>query len=77
MDPIISVRNTGEKIFVTHLIGEKTDTKTEEFTYGDIIDMKVNVMSLIEHPEYYAMDTDKRLIVRTDFCNKDKHRLRS
>lgn len=72
MEPIIAVRNTGERLIVTFLAGDKTDTKTDEFTYGEIIDMKVNVMSLIEHPEYYAMDMDKRMIVRTDFCSRGK-----
>ena len=74
MDPIIAVRNTGEKLIVTYLVGKKTDTRTEEFTYGDVIGMNVNVMSLIEHPEYYAMDADKRQIVRTDFCSTGQHR---
>jgi len=72
MEPIIAVRNTGKSLIVTFLAGKKTDTITEEFTYGEVIAMEVNVMSLIEHPEYYAMDADKRMIVRTNFCSRDR-----
>lgn len=39
--------------------------KNEFFSYSELIDMKINVLDLLEHPRYYKVDEKRRKIRAT------------
>jgi len=70
MDPILKAQKSFNGVQVTFLSGEKTLSAL--FSYENLIELQINVSSLLDHPEYYGVDPDGR-IVRTDFCKPDLH----
>lgn len=71
MKTIFHAAKSFNGIQVSFLSGN--DTVSELFSYENLIDMKINVSSLIEHPEYYAVDMNEPVIVRIDFCKPEMH----
>ncbi|WAI00449.1 hypothetical protein [Methanogenium organophilum] len=71
MDPIIRAAKSFNGIQVTYLSGG--DTKEELFSYENLIDMKINVADLVDHPDRYAVNPDGPVVVRTDFCKPELH----
>ena len=39
--------------------------KNEFFTYSELVDMKINVLDLLEHPHYYKVDEKRRKVRAT------------
>jgi hypothetical protein len=37
--------------------------KIEPFTYAELIDLRINALDLLEHPQNYALDREARKIV--------------
>ncbi len=70
MDPILKAQKSFNGVQVTFLSGETTLSVL--FSYENMIEMEINVSSLLDHPEYYGINPDGR-IVRTDFCKMDLH----
>jgi len=70
MDPILKAQKSFNGVQVSYLSGEITHSAL--FSYENLIEMKINVSNLMEHPEYYGVTHDGR-IVRTDFCKMDLH----
>jgi len=70
MEPILKAQKSFNGVQVSYLSGETTHSVL--FSYENLIEMEINVSNLLDHPEYYAVDHDGR-IVRTDFCNPDLH----
>ena len=71
MKTIIHAAKSFNGIQVSFLSGN--DIVSELFSYENLIDMKINVSNLVEHPEYYAVDLNGPVIVRTDFCKPEMH----
>ncbi len=71
MNTIIHAAKSFNGIQISFLSGN--DTISELFSYENLIDMKINVPDLVEHPEYYAVDMNGPVIVRTDFCKPEMH----
>ncbi len=71
MNIIFHAAKSFNGIQVSFLSGN--DTVSELFSYENLIDMKINVSNLIEHPEYYAVDMNGPVIVRSDFCKPEMH----
>jgi len=71
MNTIIHAAKSFNGIQISFLSGN--DTISELFSYENMIDMKINVSNLVEHPEYYAVDMNEPAIVRTDFCKPELH----
>jgi len=44
-------------------------TISEHFSYDYLVEMQINLLDLLEHPEHYAVERDGPRIVRTDFCS--------
>ena len=42
---------------------EKGTRKEDFFTYSELVDMKINVLDLIEHPGVYRVDGKRRKIL--------------
>ncbi len=42
---------------------EQGTRKFESFNYGELIDMKINALDLLEHPKYYKVDGNAHKIV--------------
>jgi hypothetical protein len=38
-------------------------SNTEPFTFDELVDMKINAGDLLEHPNDYALDVNKHLVV--------------
>ena len=70
MDPILRAQKSFNGIQVMFLSGDVTHSVL--FSYENLIELGINVSSLLDHPEYYGVDSDGR-IVRTDFCKMDLH----
>lgn len=70
MDPILTAQKSFNGIQVTFLSGDVTHSVL--FSYENLIELRINVSSLLDHPEYYGVDRAGR-IVRTDFCKMDLH----
>ncbi|MDO9035695.1 MAG: hypothetical protein Q7U51_10875 [Methanoregula sp.] len=44
---------------------ERGEKKNESFNYGELVDMKINALDLLERPKSYKVDTAAhRLIVK-------------
>lgn len=71
MDPIIHAAKSFNGIQVTYLVGDTT--KEELFSYENLIDMKINVLDLLEYPDRYAVNPNGPVVVRTDFCKPELH----
>jgi len=72
MEPIIQAVKSFNGIQVTYLTSND-EAISELFSYENLIDMKINVLDLIENPDRYAFDTNGPVVVRTDFCKPDLH----
>ncbi len=70
MDPILKAQKSFNGVQVSFLSGDVTHSVL--FSYENLIELGINVSSLLDHPEYYGVDRDGR-IVRTDFCKMDLH----
>ena len=44
---------------------ERGAKKGDFFTYSELVDMKINVLDLIEHPHFYRIDGKRRKILAT------------
>jgi hypothetical protein len=44
---------------------EGKEQKNEFFSYSELIDMKINVLDLLEHPNYYKVDGKRRKVRAT------------
>jgi len=44
---------------------EKGAKKVDFFTYSELVDMKIIVLDLIEHPGFYRIDGKRRKILAT------------
>jgi hypothetical protein len=40
-----------------------TESRTEPFTFEELVDMKINAGDLLEHPQDYALDVNNHKIV--------------
>lgn len=64
VNTIIHAAKSFNGIQISFLSGN--NTISELFSYENLIDMKINVSDLVEHPESYAVDMNGPVIVRTD-----------
>lgn len=59
---LFSVREDyGVDLFYKEGKGEKN----EFFTFSELVDMKINVLDLLEHPRYYKVDEKRRKVRAT------------
>lgn len=65
MKKIIDAEKSFNGILVTYISGDSHGT--ELFSYENLIDMRINALELLDHPDYYSFDTDGPAIVRTEF----------
>ncbi len=71
MEPVVEAAHSVNGVLVTYISG--STRVSELFTYEDLIQMKINVSALLDHPGYYGIDPSGPVIVRTDFCRPDLH----
>lgn len=65
MKQIIDAHKSFNGVQVTYISGDKDGT--ELFSYENLVDMRVNVLELLDHPDYYAFDPEGPRIVRTEY----------
>lgn len=65
MDRIIDAQKSFNGIQVTYISGDSEGS--ELFSYENLIDMRINVLELLDHPDYYSFDNAGPKIVRTEF----------
>ena len=44
---------------------EGREERHDFFTYSELVDMKINVLDLLEHPRYYEVDGRRRRVRAT------------
>jgi len=42
---------------------EKGENKYESFNYGELVDMKINALDLLDRPKSYKVDTDAHKLI--------------
>jgi hypothetical protein len=61
MKDITGVKKIDNGIVVEFREGE--GYRTDGFTYAELIEMKINALDLLDHPQNYALDRETRRIV--------------
>jgi hypothetical protein len=61
MEKITMVKKMENGIAVYY--GAVAERAFESFNYSELIDMKINALDLLEHPQSYLLDKDKRLLI--------------
>ena len=61
MHDIISSKKMENGVVV--FFEEKGEKKSESFNYGELVDMKINALDLLDRPKSYKVDTDAHNLI--------------
>lgn len=66
MEQIIDAKKSFNGILVTYVTDEEIGNAGEElFSYENLIDMRINVLELLDYPIYFSFDRNGPRIVKT------------